>query len=163
MPWEQSPVPRGWIQDRVWSCFMNTEMIYTLKLNVQLFTEFSYLPYAEYFIAFRTLLQRHKIFHPDNIYIIFYNWNIFESGVNHHHPNPNPYNTLHIKFLVLKKKLIQAIFMYILCLNKKGYGCKWTWQTVQHYTWTQIKVKKQYFYCCSTFQSHVTYYLQVIT
>ena len=27
--------------------------------------------------------------------------------------------------------------------SKKGYGCKWTWETIQHYTWTQIKVKEQ--------------------
>jgi hypothetical protein len=26
---------------------------------------------------------------------------------------------------------------------KKGYGCKWTWETIQHYTWTQIRVKEQ--------------------
>jgi hypothetical protein len=26
---------------------------------------------------------------------------------------------------------------------KKGYGCKWTWGTTQHYTYTQIKVKEQ--------------------
>ena len=28
-------------------------------------------------------------------------------------------------------------------LSKKGYGCKWTWETIQLYTWTQIKVKEQ--------------------
>jgi hypothetical protein len=27
--------------------------------------------------------------------------------------------------------------------SKKGYGCKWTWETIQQYTWTQIKVKEQ--------------------
>ena len=27
--------------------------------------------------------------------------------------------------------------------SKKGYGCKWTWETIQHYTWTQIQVKEQ--------------------
>ena len=27
--------------------------------------------------------------------------------------------------------------------SKKGYGCKWTWETIQHYTQTQIKVKEQ--------------------
>ena len=27
--------------------------------------------------------------------------------------------------------------------SKEGYGCKWTWETIQHYTWTQIKVKEQ--------------------
>ena len=27
--------------------------------------------------------------------------------------------------------------------SKKGYGCKWTWGTIQHYTKTQIKVKGQ--------------------
>ena len=20
--------------------------------------------------------------------------------------------------------------------SKKGYGCEWTWETIQHYTWT---------------------------
>ena len=23
--------------------------------------------------------------------------------------------------------------------RKKGYGYKWTWETIQHYTWTNIK------------------------
>ena len=27
--------------------------------------------------------------------------------------------------------------------SQKGYGCKWTWETIQHYTLTQIKVKEQ--------------------
>ena len=27
--------------------------------------------------------------------------------------------------------------------SKKGYGCKWTWETIQHYTRTQIQVKEQ--------------------
>jgi hypothetical protein len=27
--------------------------------------------------------------------------------------------------------------------SKKGYGCEWTWETIQHYTWAQIKVKEQ--------------------
>ena len=24
-------------------------------------------------------------------------------------------------------------------INKKGYGCKWTWEIIQYYTWTNIK------------------------
>jgi hypothetical protein len=27
--------------------------------------------------------------------------------------------------------------------SKKWYRCKWTWQTIQQYTWTQIRVKEQ--------------------
>jgi hypothetical protein len=27
--------------------------------------------------------------------------------------------------------------------SKKGYGCKWTWKTIQHYTRTHIQVKEQ--------------------
>ena len=27
--------------------------------------------------------------------------------------------------------------------SKKGCGCKWTWETIQHYTQTQIEVKEQ--------------------
>jgi hypothetical protein len=27
--------------------------------------------------------------------------------------------------------------------SKKGYGCKWTWDTIQHYTYTYIQVKEQ--------------------
>jgi hypothetical protein len=27
--------------------------------------------------------------------------------------------------------------------SKKGYRCKWTRETIQHYTYTQIKVKEQ--------------------
>jgi hypothetical protein len=27
--------------------------------------------------------------------------------------------------------------------STKGYGCKWTRETTQHYTWTQIKVKER--------------------
>jgi hypothetical protein len=28
-------------------------------------------------------------------------------------------------------------------ISKKGYGCKWTYETIQLYTSTQIKVKEQ--------------------
>jgi hypothetical protein len=27
--------------------------------------------------------------------------------------------------------------------SKKGYGCKWKWETIQHYTRTQIQEKEQ--------------------
>ena len=27
--------------------------------------------------------------------------------------------------------------------SKKEYGCKWTWETIQHYTRTQIQKKEQ--------------------
>ena len=27
--------------------------------------------------------------------------------------------------------------------SKKGYGCKWTWETIQYYTLTQIIEKEQ--------------------
>ena len=27
--------------------------------------------------------------------------------------------------------------------SKKGYGCKWTWETIQHYTKTQINEMEQ--------------------
>jgi hypothetical protein len=27
--------------------------------------------------------------------------------------------------------------------SKKGHGCKWTWKTIQLYTYTQITVKEQ--------------------
>jgi len=37
--------------------------------------------------------------------------------------------------------------------NRKGYGCKWTWETVKHNTWTQIIVREQRFYCTATFNS----------
>jgi hypothetical protein len=40
-----------------------------------------------------------------------------------------------------------------MCNSKKRYGCKWTWETVQHYTETQIQGKEQHFYCCSELQS----------
>jgi hypothetical protein len=33
--------------------------------------------------------------------------------------------------------------MILTCISKKGYGCKWTWEIIQQYTWTQIKVKEQ--------------------
>jgi len=33
--------------------------------------------------------------------------------------------------------------MYYILLGKKGYGCKWTWETIQHHTSTQIIVKEQ--------------------
>ena len=39
-------------------------------------------------------------------------------------------------------------------ISKKIYGWKWTWEIIQHYTWTQIEVKEQHFHCCSTFHSH---------
>ena len=28
--------------------------------------------------------------------------------------------------------------------SKKEYGCDWTWETIQHYTQTQIEVKEQF-------------------
>jgi hypothetical protein len=37
---------------------------------------------------------------------------------------------------------------------KGPYGCKWTWETIQRYTKTQIKIKEQCFNCCCTFHSH---------
>ena len=36
-------------------------------------------------------------------------------------------------------------------LVRRGCGCKWTWETIQHYTYIQNKVNEQHFYCCSTF------------
>jgi hypothetical protein len=39
-------------------------------------------------------------------------------------------------------------------ISEKRYGCKWTWETILHYTWTQVKIKEQCFYCCSTFHCH---------
>jgi hypothetical protein len=30
-----------------------------------------------------------------------------------------------------------------LSISKKRYGCKWTWETIRHYTKTQIKVKEK--------------------
>jgi hypothetical protein len=37
--------------------------------------------------------------------------------------------------------------------NRKGYGCKWTWETIKHNTWTQIIVREQRLYCTATFDS----------
>jgi hypothetical protein len=28
--------------------------------------------------------------------------------------------------------------------SAQGYGCKWKWETIQHYTQTQIQVKEQF-------------------
>jgi hypothetical protein len=39
-------------------------------------------------------------------------------------------------------------------ISTKGYGCKWTWETIQHFTSTHIKVTEQHCYWCSTFDSH---------
>jgi len=33
-------------------------------------------------------------------------------------------------------------------ISKKRYGCKWTWETIQHYTLTWIQVKER---CCDCF------------
>jgi hypothetical protein len=27
--------------------------------------------------------------------------------------------------------------------NKKGYGCRWKWDTIEHFTKTQIRLKEQ--------------------
>jgi hypothetical protein len=44
------------------------------------------------------------------------------------------------------------------CLAKFNIGyneeIKISWETIQLYTYTQIKVKQQCFHCCSTFHSH---------
>jgi hypothetical protein len=39
-----------------------------------------------------------------------------------------------------------------LTINKKRYGCKRSWETVQHYTWTRIKVKELRCYFFSAFR-----------
>ena len=39
--------------------------------------------------------------------------------------------------------------------SKKGYGCKWTWETIQVYAWMQVKVKD------STFNAVVTIIAQI--
>jgi len=39
-------------------------------------------------------------------------------------------------------------------LIKKGYGCKWTRETIKFYMYTQINVNEQHLYCCSTFYSY---------
>jgi hypothetical protein len=36
-----------------------------------------------------------------------------------------------------------SISFFTTTCSKKGYRCKWTWETTQHYTKTQIKVKEQ--------------------
>jgi len=38
-------------------------------------------------------------------------------------------------------------FVVVLCYgcSKTGYGCKWTWRTIQFYTMTQIELKEQHF------------------
>jgi hypothetical protein len=67
--------------------------------------------------------------------------------------------------IVSQSCLISECYIQVLCfisrecpsfilISKKGYGCTWSWENIQHYTLTQIKVKEQHFYCCSTFHSH---------
>ena len=45
-------------------------------------------------------------------------------------------------------------FNYHTITNLTAPGCKWRWEIIKHYTSTQIQVKEQHFYCCSTFHSH---------
>ena len=49
------------------------------------------------------------------------------------------------------KKLILGNFTF---LSKKGYGCKWTWETIQLFIWTQTTVKKKVLFWCSIFHNH---------
>jgi len=41
-----------------------------------------------------------------------------------------------------------------IAIGKKCYECKLIWETIQHDTWTPIKVKEKRFYYLSTFNSH---------
>ena len=46
------------------------------------------------------------------------------------------------------------LFVLFHLLSKEGYGCKWTWDTIQHYTETQFKAKEHNCYCCFTFHRY---------
>ena len=48
--------------------------------------------------------------------------------------NTSDYPTLH-----LYTKSSKGTFC-----SKKGYWCKWTWVTIQHYTYIQIKIKEHF-------------------
>ena len=41
-----------------------------------------------------------------------------------------------------------------LYISKKWCIFKWIWETIEHYAYTQIKVKEQRLYCCSTLRNH---------
>lgn len=41
-----------------------------------------------------------------------------------------------------------------LYVSKKGCVFKWIWETIEHYAYTQVKVKEQRLYCCSTLCNH---------
>jgi hypothetical protein len=40
----------------------------------------------------------------------------------------------------LQQPLIKSPWHFI---RKKGYGCNWTWETIQHYTFIQIEMEQQ--------------------
>jgi hypothetical protein len=41
-----------------------------------------------------------------------------------------------VYLLIFLSKYHHSNYSYI---SKKGCGCKWTWETIQHYTWTHLK------------------------
>jgi hypothetical protein len=51
-------------------------------------------------------------------------------------------------YICMKSKLWWTII-------KRGNGCKWAWKTIQFYTYTQIKVKEQYFFAVQHFSVSV--------
>ena len=46
---------------------------------------------------------------------------------------------------VLVYVVILCGYLFLWVFSKKGYGCYWTWEIIQHYTETQNKVKEQHF------------------
>ena len=84
-----------------------------------------------------------------NIVCWAFHSNIKTSILKHHN------NILTVSTSYIQTQSFASYGPGTICLvSKKWYGCKWTWDYIQHYPWTQINVKEQYFYCCSTFHSH---------
>jgi hypothetical protein len=89
----------------------------------------------------------------------FYRWRKPEEN---HQPSASHWQPYHTMFWTnISIFYIHVMCMYVLnnkliCNSKKRYGCKWTWtwETIQHYTETQIQGKEQHCYCCSALHSH---------
>ena len=56
-------------------------------------------------------------------------------------------STIAYRWFQTKKKRLFKMFFNCSQLSKKLNGCTWTWETIQLYTYTQIKVKQQCFNC----------------
>jgi hypothetical protein len=139
----------------VTSTAQDNQTISTLKVSI-----------LRYFEMFMSSLQYH-LAHVYQFWFLFFHFPHLDGCIEETHNNRDIWGSLDrlYNMAVVKVPMDWSLFctLYtahswnestIYTIRKKGYGYKWARDTIQLYTWTQIKVKEQRFYCCSTFHSH---------